>query len=258
MNKHIRPITAYKKANPEYYEFVNSQTVAVSPKGKENEWYWWYGYFILIGRLQLANYPPSFFWSTLNTKANIGTVTEIGRLFLTGWYYGNEADNLTKDTAKYVYKAWEKKKRKGVVFNDLEFTKVVKKIRENLVYYLYNPDELKFFILESFFKDELTPLLPEPPKELKQHDDAVKFINDLNKNWLKKDKDYFKNEVWFYASYIYYLTGLLEDSGIPCSSEDEYRKQDEDEGQRYAEEIAKIRAQYKDQVKLLTIKFIPQ
>lgn len=50
MSKQIRPLSAYKKANPELYKLVdeiNLNTDKTSKKGLENTWYYSYSYLEL-------------------------------------------------------------------------------------------------------------------------------------------------------------------------------------------------------------------
>lgn len=253
--KHIRPLTAYKKANPEYYGIFEKIGVlkSISKKGRENEWYWWYGYKKLKEALNIDDKPPSFFWQSEEVKNNIVTITEIGRLLLTGWYYDEK--EWTIKVGGYVYKAYQRKKETGEEFNDLLFSKAVKHIRENISYYYNKENELKLYILKEFFNNELQPLLPERPEELKSLDEAIDFLSNIKKNALKKDKDFYYNKANFLEDYLFYLQEFMEENYITgYLTEEEFKEEEELKNKSYWEKIQTLEENYNELIKDKSLK----
>lgn len=254
MSKQIRPLSAYKKQNPDLYKIVASilREESKSKKAQENNWYWSYAFFEIFFDVTTEEdrdknkngiVYEAFFWKTPNNRNNIGTITEMGRLFLAGWYYNIE--DWTKEIGLYVYRSYHKKEEKGDSFNDLEFKEAVKHIRDNIGYYYHNKEELKLYILETFFKEDLKPLLPDPPKKLKRYNKIVDLINDIRKNQRKKGIDYWIEEAESWESYAYYLQGILEDYYIEYLEEKEFRAKETKEGKEYIEEIDQLREEYR-------------
>lgn len=253
-NKHIRPLVSYKKCNPKIYDLLLNDSslpglTGQSKKEKENNSYYMYAWHFsgikvidetLSGSEQ---YNPFFFDTSGSIKATHKTiVSELGRLLLTGWYYNIE--DWTKEICGYVYNSYQTKKE---LFNEYKFTEVIKSIRENIGYYYHRPDELKLYILENFFKDELKKLLPEPPKELQDHDEAVKFLIEMDKNLLKKNKDYYKERTMYLEEYTMHLEELIESAGIMVN-ENEFKEDYERQNTEYFKEIADMRQQYRQQI----------
>lgn len=249
MSKNIRPLAAYKKANPERYKIISSSIESTSKKGHENEFYWLHCYYnsgieIFDGNL---NRPPNpFFWKSVNEKNNKGTVTELGRLFLTGWYHNVE--DFTKEVGMYVYRAYQRKHESGEAFNDLEFKDAVLHIRENIGYYYHNPNELKFYILETFFKEALKPLLPPIPEELSTYDKAIELIETIHKNRLKRDKNWYVKNFNGLESYIYYLMELLDCNEINYLSQSEYEAETAADNKAYFDNISELQKAYKTEI----------
>ena len=139
--KQIRPLSAYKKANPQSYENLYNESESTSKKSKENDFYWLYAFCNLnqFDKSLLEKTPQLFFFKNEHNRNNKLTITEIGRLLLTGWYYGIE--EFTKELSVCVEKSYYKKIKDKVNFNDLEFYEVIKHIRQNLDYYHINKNE---------------------------------------------------------------------------------------------------------------------
>lgn len=253
MSKQIRPLSAYKKAYREYYQMIDELTKdeATSKKGKENSWYWWYGSLeVDIGgdNTSTKRREDPFFFNKDGGKNNKGTVSELGRLLLTGWYYNIE--DRTKEISLFVYRSYHKKLARGDGFNDLEFKEAVKHIRENIGYYYHNKEELKLYILETFFNSDLKPLLPEPPELLESHDKAIELLEELYKN---KSKDWFKEQFFLVDSYWYYLSEILDSYDIPYFSLQEFKAKDDKEAEEYVAEIKQARNKYREKLKALPL-----
>jgi hypothetical protein len=253
MNKQIRPLAAFKKAYPEYYAKIEglSKDDNSSKKGGENMWYWWYGSL----QMDLGGDNTSgkrredpFFFNTEGNKTNIGTVSEIGRLLLTGWSYS--CVDWTKEVSSYVYRAYQKKRERGDTFNDLEFKEAVKHIRENIGYYYHNNSELKLYILETFFKEDIEHILPEPPKILREHENAKELLEYIDKG---KSKEWYRKMYYILDSYWYYLSEILDTYNIPHLSLQEFKERDDKEAEGYAQEIKKAKDSYRSKLKELPL-----
>jgi hypothetical protein len=253
--KHIRPLTAYKKANPDFYHFCwenDDLNDSKSKKGKENLGYWIYCW-IKLDKSSKEGKPNPFFWNTAKSKNNLSTISEMGRLLLTAWYYNIE--EWAMNVCGYVYNSYNKKDNS---FNDLEFAKVVKHIRENIGFYLHNEQQLKLYIVESLFNDELQPLLPEKPKELKEYESGVEVMKELEKTWTKKDKDAFRKRMWNLDSYTGYLSDLLDQHGISYLELGEFLRGEQKENREYIDRLNQLYQEYQqsilnvDSSKLLT------
>jgi len=232
----IRPLAAFKNKNPEIYEAVNSfcNKNNMSAKHKENEFYWHYC-FMFGSFVDSENLFPSFFFSDPGTFINKSTITEMGRLLLTGWYYNIE--EFAKKTCQYIVNGYEKAEDKKI--NDLEFAKAVKHIRENIGYYYHHEGDLKVYLMKKFFNEEIKEYLPEPSEELKSTQNAIDFINKIEKNCIKKDKNYYRNNMYFLEERTIYLEEILDNYGIEYLQEGEHKKQ-------YDKSCIEFRAKYSD------------
>lgn len=258
MNKQIRPLAAYKKQNPrlcktgfEFAEIIGES----SAKGKENAWYWFHGFseitrqFNESEKLALqTDFKNNFFWRTENKCNNVATVSEMGRLLLTGWYYN--IDDWTKEICKYVYRAYQKKTERGDQFNDLEFKEAVKKIRENIGYYYHNKDELKLFILKAFFNEDLQKMLPPKPDKLKHIEDTLNWLTTMRENQAKKGVNHWIKQAEDYEGYAYYLQEILEEMRI-CGyqSFDDWKTERENEAAGYLKPFVDLENEYNEQVR---------
>jgi len=252
-NKHIRPLTSYKKCNPVHYDFLLHGSLpgleGNSKKDEENKVYYlyawhWSGIKSIDDSSESERYNPFFFDTSESTRFTHKTIiTELGRLLMTGWYY--DIEDWTKEICGYVYNSYNTKKE---LFNEYKYTEVIKSIRENIGYYYHNLDELKLYILESFFKDELKPMLSELPKKLQSHDKAVEFLDMIEKNALKKNKNYYKERTDFLENYVVRLEEIIESEGIVGINEDNFKKEFDEENKKYVKEITELRSQYKQQI----------
>lgn len=254
MSKVIRPLASYKKLNPELYNIYLSLMDSKSLKGKENDFYFFYCNFNL-GK----NGPDSFFYNSERMCTNKGTVSEIGRLLLYGWYYNIESWSI--EIGGYIYNAYKKIESSGETFNDLDFKKAVKHIRENIKYYYQNDPELKLYILETFFNNKLQKLLPEKPKELKEHDNAIEFLERLRIVQTKKGIDYWINRAEDFETYISYLNSYLEETYENYNFEflnfEDWKKENKQYDNEYFNRVDKLdknyKASYKDIIKKINL-----
>jgi hypothetical protein len=238
MSKVIRPLTAFKRLNPEYYNKVYLPLLqSKSEKGRENEFYLWYSIF----KLGIKG-KDSFFWTTEGSFTNKVTVSEVGRLLLYGWYYNIE--DWTKEIGIYIYNAYKKIENNKETFNDLDFAKAVKYIRENVKYYYQNKTELKLYILETFFNDEIQKLLPQKPKELIEHESAIKFGETIRIYQRKKGVDYWINKSEDFEGYSYYLEEILENYNIDFLSFEDYIKKQNIDNNEYFDTIKRLEETY--------------
>lgn len=220
MTKQIRPLTAFKKQHPEYFNSVYSLAIETttqrSKKGMENQWYLCYGGV----EMDIKRYDPFLFKN--DNLTNKTTVSEIGRFLLAGWYYGIKG--FTKDVSIYIYNSFHKKLNAGGNFNDEEFAEVVKHIRSNISYYYHNMTACKYKILHSLHLDELKHALPEPAKELKERVEFEEFIKTINKNQKKKGIDHWINKANDLEAYCFFLKEKLEALNIQHPAFEEFKK----------------------------------
>ena len=251
MSKQIRPLSAYKKQNPEIYAMISelSKEDTTSQKGRENNWYWWYA------SLEMKIDKDPFLFSPSGSKRNMGTVSEIGRLLLSGWYYG--IMDWAQDVALFVYKSYHRKVERGEPFNDLEFKGAVKYIRDNMAYYYQNEVELKMYILETFFKDYVDHLLPEPPEDLKRHKEALNLLKEEHKNRLKKDKNWYIKNFEAVDGYCYYLSEILDSYSIPYLSLEDWEAEEAKEWRGYWERVEDAEKKYKSSLKNISLPKLP-
>lgn len=286
MKKQIRPLVAFKKANPEHYSTIMGCVPDnLSAKAKENYFYFLYAtVFMGVERIkdtfdpitiELIEYIKttysaegkseeqieqrieqiksghshrttteynSFFFNSIGEETNMGTVSEIGRFLLTGWFY--DVQEFSKEISGYVYNAYKKTEASGDVFNDLDFQKAVKHIRENIRYYYNNSQELKLYILKTFFNDKLKTLLPAPPDKLDRHIKAIDFLTEIRKNDKAKGVDFWINKASEYEGYYYYLQEILENCDIDHLSLDDYNKEQNKENDVYWNEIDNLEKDY--------------
>lgn len=250
MSKQIRPLTAFKKANPLYYKdhLKKYEDRGASKKDKENRLYWVYCYLQISNKDDFAS--EGFFWkkapNSLEAFNNKLTITELGRLLLTGWYYNIE--DYTKEVAGYIHRAYYKKLNAGGGFNDLEYYEVVKHIRENVLYYYNNQPEAKYFILDSLFKKSLQELLPPPTGKLKEHKDLIELLTTIRKSQKKKGIDFWINRSEDLETYSYYLQKILTQLNIDYFSFEEWKANDNKGADEYFNEIEALEKEYRAKV----------
>ena len=241
----IRPLVAFKKKKKEYYNnWLRFMTPTGSKKSIENQFYWWFCYRQVRDEFCEKDVLNPFFWNDAETFTNKGTISELGRLLLYGWYY--DEIEFTMQVCKWVYNAWLKN-NKG--FNDAKHKKFVKSIRDNFNYYYHNQKQVKIDLLKEFFNDELETYLPEKPKELKEFEETIEFVNKIKENNLKKDKDFYYKMADKFENYAYYLQGILDAYNIPYESEDEFILVIDEEKEDWVNDIQKKYDDYENNVK---------
>lgn len=249
-DKHIRPIAAYKRVNPELYKHYNDIVSVLglkagSSKQKENNFYHAYGMY-MCGE-SVTEDKTGFFVANDN-YVNICTITEMGRLLLTGWYYNIE--NFTIDICRKLYNAYAYKKNNNIVFNDLEFAKAIIYIRENAGYYYHNEDELKIYLLNHFFEKETKDLLPPAPKIFQ----IIDIVGREKKNNLKSDKDYYYKRADFLDSYVEHLQDVLDEYNISYQTEDEHKEIYDKEEKEIISDIVKEIDEHEEKCKAILLK----
>jgi len=281
MKKHIRPLSAFKRHIEKEWPpgFLDSwYGKGKSAKGNENEFYFNYCMYTFpdatpiehvlkdsskdlpkLLQEKILDSPEAFphlfesklnpfFLKDINTKNNISTVTALGRLMLTGWYYN--VKEFTNEVVKYVYRSYN---RPNSVFEDLTFAKSVDRIRENIGYYYHNQDDLKLFILQSFFKTELEPLLPPKPELLQIVDDLIQGQRLYKARMMKNDKDYFFKKSNMQEMYIAHLEEILNLNCIPFPSYEDFEHQQKQECEDFKKEYSEVFRQHQEQVKGKTL-----
>lgn len=221
-----------------------SYVEAASKKEQENAFYRIYARWFSAIPWNLSNggsiqWNP-FYFDNHNGEVHNAIVTEMGRLLLTGWYF--EVQPFAVDVCQYVYKSYLKK---GEAFNELEFAGRLKHIRENIGHYYLNPGDLKLYILESFFGDELTPLLPEKPEILQLVEVAHK-AEQADK--AKHDKDYYFNLTCEQQEYIEDLQQALKLNCIPFQSFEDFTEDRKRQHQDFIREYMEANRDYRERI----------
>ena len=251
---HFLGIESYKDIlHPQQIDIIATYKEENNPTDEELET--WKGQVLKTTYHLTKTEFNSFFLTDWNKRNNVGTVTELGRLLLTGWYYNIK--DWAKNVGGYIYRAYQRKEKTGEVFNDLLFAKAVKHIRENIAVYYHREEELRLYIIRKFFNNELQPLLPEKPEELKSLDKALEFIDTQHKNRLKKDKDWYVKHYNNLEEYVAYLQELLETANITdYLTEKEFTEGQKRESRAYWEKIETLEKNYNERIRGKTLKLI--
>jgi hypothetical protein len=246
MCNQIRPLTAYKKANPKLYNILIDQeeTKGLSKKSQENAFYWSYAY-VNIRKFNKLTAPP-FFWKDENNKNNKLTITELGRLLLTGWYY--DIEDYTKELSGYVERAYYKKQKEAESFNDMEIYKVVKHLRENIAYYYHKQEEAKYYLLEKLFNKDLKKLLPPPPEKLQKFNEAIDFFTEIRRNQKRRGINFWINRAEELENYSYYLQEAIEDLNLDILTFEDWEKAKERQDEEFFTELHNIDTEYKESI----------
>lgn len=245
----IRPLVAFKKENKKAYDFfIASMQPKGTKKSVENQFYWWYCYINLHNEICEKDILNPFFWNDAETFTNKGAVSELGRLLLYGWYFNNdgETEKFTLQVVRWIYNAWLKNV-KG--FNDNKYRKFVKMIRDNFNYYYHNQKQVKIDLLKEFFNDELETYLPKKPKEIKEFEEVIEFVNKIKDNHLKKDKDFYYKRADKLEQYVFYLQEILDNYNIPYETEDEFSLVVDEEKDNWINDLQKKYDEYENNVK---------
>jgi hypothetical protein len=251
MSKQIRPLVAFKKQQRELYDlhYNLAKERTTSKKGIENNFYFWYGALSLKnikGKDSLnVKGKDSFIFTEQGNFTNKCTITEIGRLLITGWYFNIE--DYTKELSSYIYKAYHKKLNTTEKFNDLHYSEVVKHIRENIAYYYKNQPEVKLFIVDSLFKNTLQELLP-PPDKLKAHNELIDDLKEIRANQRKKGIDYWINTAEDWEGYSYYLQDKIDSLNSIYLSFEDWKKEQNKLDIEYFKQVEDLSKEYKKSI----------
>ncbi len=257
--KDIRPLTAFKKENPAIYDlFIDplKEGLKGSKKQQENEFYWNYCFYesginTFKGKIYdkaRKNDPVwQFFFRDEHTQNHKAIITELGRLLLAGWYYNIE--DFTKDICRHVYNGYIKANEHNRVFNEMEARQAVKHIRNNIGYYYHNQEELKIYLLETMFPEEVKKYLPAAPEELQNFKEITSVLKKEKERNLKQDKDHYYKLADIQEHYIEHLQGLLEQHGINFLSLEEYQDQDRQLMQQHIDRVETAFKKYEEEKK---------
>jgi len=238
----IRPLVAFKKVNKKSWDnFIKCWQPTGTKKSIENQFYWNYCCSEFGSKLD-KEHP--FFWKD-KTCTNKGTISELGRLLLYGWYYDDE--EFSMQVCQWILNAWTKKPK---VFNDGAYKRFVKSIRDDYGYYSQNQNEVKIELLKEFFNDELETYLPEKPKEIKEFEEVIEFLNKIKDNHLKEDKDFYYNRADKLEQYAFYLQEILDNYNIPYQTEDEFSFVIDEEKEGWINDLQKKYDEYENNVKI--------
>ncbi len=257
--KNIRPLTAYKKENTASYNLFMDplrQGITGSKKQQENEFYWNYCFYrsginSFKGKIfdEARKNDPAwqFFFKDEHTQNHKAIITELGRLLLAGWYHNIE--EFTKDICHHVYNGYIKANEHNKVFKEMEARQAVKHIRNNIGYYHNNQEELKIYLLEIIFPEEVKQYLPAAPEQLQRFKEITSVLKKEKERNLNQDKDHYYKLADIQEHYIEHLQELLEQHGVNFMSLEEYQDQDRQLMQQYIEEVEAAFNQYGEEKK---------
>jgi hypothetical protein len=147
-----RPLQAYKKANKEYYNFINTNLIVEvgSKKTNENNFY----YHFAIQKLMKIDENPStpietnhiffyenkgnesFFYKNKSIAINKGAITELGRLLIVGWYYNLE--DYAEEFCLLIIKQYFKNIKAKIKTDRGNLIHIIDFIKSNIIYYSNN------------------------------------------------------------------------------------------------------------------------
>lgn len=243
----IRPISAYKKANPVQYGFYSSPGClglkGGSKKQEENNFYYVYAFFCSgIDRGTKESPNPFIMDATGRTLNNKTTVAELGRLLLTGWYYNLE--EYAKQICGYIDRIYNNTAEKDRALLSGLMTQAVTHLRENLPYYAQHKEEAKLYLLQTLAKDEMKLLEPEKPVTLLLLDKAREEREDEVANNLKKNKRHYIVLAEDQQLYIEYLQELLDEAGIGYLTYEEKMQAVEKELEPFYKKVAALEEEH--------------
>lgn len=241
----IRPISVYKKVNPEMYKFYSDVSKSLSDgnlseKQNDNMFYLCYAWSY-FRKKNKDKYKPFFFNDDGNLNNKV-SAAEIGRLLLTGWYYNFE--DFCNGISENIVNAYLLKIEKLLPFNDLEYADATKYIRDNVLYFYNNQDDFKVYLLKHFFSEQIQPLLPEKPESLKRYDNGVNFLQSCVESWEKQEPLFFQKRYFQQDDYIGYLTEILDECGIDYLTPEQHRDKMNQEDIKIKAEREQIETEY--------------
>jgi hypothetical protein len=260
--KHIRPLKAFTKANPDVIEMIHRycETDKLSERGKVRLIYYRFGKQLIykVGNElygENAHYSITTpFLGEPGTDRNKCTLVEIGQLYIHAWYYGET--RFSEELTIYIFNAFNKKVKAGEPFNDLDFSELVKHLRENLGYYFNNPERAKLKIVKTLFNDELKKINPPRNKELAIHYEVEAIIEARIKHLKSKGVESIIENLFNWEDYALYLMELLGEYDIPFMSLNEYKESEKEDNEKYFKEISEIEEEEeKELLNRINVKF---
>lgn len=247
-NKVIRPIVAYKKANPELYDYYNAGTAMLKLKGgskkqEENNFYFVYSFLNSGIETRTEKGPNPFIFTNDKQFNNITTLTELGRLTLYGWYYGIE--DFTKEICGYINNVYNNTLEKDRAMMAGLMTGAASHIRENLGYYYKNQDSMKIYLMQELAKEELDKIAPDKPDLLVIVDAAIRETHETEAENLRKNKRHYIKLSYNQAAYIDYLQGLLDEYGIRYRSFEGNQEKEEEALKPFYEKIEALESEHR-------------
>jgi hypothetical protein len=221
----IRPLTAYKKWNPKIYEMICRFVQNIfeddkkGTKSFQNHWYYIYAmhYGFYDTKSLLGTKYEGIVSHDKRNFYRMHTVTEIGRLALTGWYLGIE--DFAREINQWVVKSWFRHHKTFVNFPDMEYARFLSDVRNNIEYWYQNKEDLKLKLVNEFFKDDIKHLLPEKTKIHKMLDALTDYSSFKGKSRID-----LINEIRWWRDYAESLSERLDDYNIPYETEYEYNQ----------------------------------
>lgn len=137
-----RPLKAYKKANKEYYNFINTNLIVEvgSKKTNENNFYYHFAIQKLIEIDKNLSTPPEtneiFFYKNREIAINKGAIIELGRLLILGWYYNLE--DYAKELCLLIVKQYLENKKAKIKTDRLNLMNIIHYIKINIIYFSNN------------------------------------------------------------------------------------------------------------------------
>lgn len=254
--KHIRPLKAFTKANPEYVQRIlrDCEDDKLSKRGKDRKVYYELGFGAVINAKNKVfgktigneHFSWEAWFGTTWFQRNKCTLVEIGQLYLHAWYYGKT--DFSEELAIYIFNAFNKKVKAGERFNDSEFSQLVKHLRENIGYYFHNPDKAKLKIIKALFPDELKKINPPRNKELAIHYEVESIIEARIKHLKSKGVESIIEDIFSWEEYSLYLMELLGEYDIPFMSLNEYKESEKEDNEKYFKEICEIEEQQENEL----------
>jgi len=170
-------------------------------------------------RNDLEKYQKAFFLNSQMAFIRKGLLIEIGRCYITAYYYG-----ITKHHFKmmeWLYNSFKAHQKMDIKFPHLEYARVFKTIRQNYEYYYHNDAELKLLIIKNLFKQKAEKLLPEKTDKHKLLDS---LLERGKKKWFGSSKQTLIKVINWKDDYIEHLQDILINYGIEFEDEVEFNK----------------------------------
>ena len=227
----LRPLKAFYKymdKNPVMYSIYGAKGKKKGTKAYDNEVAWNCGWMHCENKKvddlgELSKWQKEFCFSNDAKPIRKGCVTEIGRLYITAFVY--DVLDYHYEMMGWIQRCYYKHKKQGREFPDLGYARVLQRIRQNYGYYFRNQYELKYLIIEKFFKKELEKALPRKPKFMrlieKYHREKYNKFKGLSRQTLMDCGN-------FDYEYVQYLREQLNYYRLPHQTPKEFWKERND------------------------------